>query len=71
MKKTFNRDQVIGLLRERQGGRLASDLAREIGVTKSYISDLFADRRNPGPKILHYLGLVAEVKTEVIYRKVA
>jgi predicted transcriptional regulator len=71
MTKQFNRNQVIGLLKTRQGDRTSADLAREIGVSKAYIHDLFADRRNPGPKILRYLGLVAEVKTQVTYRKVA
>lgn len=71
MTKTLNRDQVIALLKARQKGRSASDLAKEIGVSKAYLSDLFTNRRNPGPKILDYLGLVAEVKTQVIYRKVA
>lgn len=71
MAKTFTRDQVIELLKVRQGDRSATDLADEIGVSKAYISDLFMGRRNPGPKILKYLGLVAEVKTQVIYRKVA
>lgn len=70
-KKTFTRDEVIDLLRACQADRSATDLAREIGVSKAYISDLYAERRNPGPKILKYLGLAAEVKTQVIYRKVA
>jgi transcriptional regulator with XRE-family HTH domain len=71
MARTFNRDQVMDLLKARQGDRTASDLAQEIGVTKAFISDLFSGRRDPGPKILKYLGLVIEVKTKVIYREVA
>lgn len=33
------------------------ELAKEIGVTNQYLSDVMKGRREPGPKVLHFLGL--------------
>lgn len=55
---TYTRDAVILLLRKRQGTRTQTELATDIGVSKQYFSDVVSGRREPGPAILRYLGLV-------------
>ena len=32
-------------------------LAQRIGISAAYMSDVMSGKRNPGPKILQYLGL--------------
>ena len=59
--KKFTKDQVINILRKRQGERTAKELADELGVTPQYLSDVYAGRREPGPAILEPLGLKGEM----------
>lgn len=59
-EKKLNQDQVIDLLRKRQGDRTAKELAEEFGITPQYLSDVYLRRREPGPGILVPLGLEAE-----------
>lgn len=68
MAKRYTLDDVVGMLRIRQGERSNSALANEIGVHKSYIGDIYKGRKAPGPTILKYLGIVAEVKTAITYK---
>lgn len=69
MQKSYTLGDVVEILKARQGNGTLTALADEIGVTKAYISDIYKGRRNPGPRILAYLGIVAEVKTETKYRR--
>lgn len=48
---------VIGILKARQGTMSLRELANQAKVSASYLSDLFAGKREPGPKIMKYLGL--------------
>jgi len=64
--KAVKPDQIVDLLRKKQGGRTARALAQEIGVTEQYLSDVFKGRREPGPSILAGLGL----EKQVIYKPV-
>lgn len=54
----MTRDDIILLLRKRQGTRTQTELAADIGVSKQYLSDVVLGHRDPGPAILEYLGLV-------------
>ncbi len=45
------------MLNARCEGKLVRDVAREIGVTRGFIFHVLAGRKQPGPKILDYLGL--------------
>jgi hypothetical protein len=47
----------IGLLRERVEQSSQSQVARDAMVSQSYLSDLLKRRRDPGQKILDFLGL--------------
>jgi hypothetical protein len=49
-------ETVRRMLRTRASGRVLS-VAREIGVTRGFISHVLAGRKQPGPKVLDYLGL--------------
>ena len=44
-------------LKERQGSLSQKEFAVQIGVSASYLSDLYNSRRTPGPKILKFLGI--------------
>lgn len=59
--KRLTKPELIELMRRRQGDRTASEFARELGITPQYLSDVYADRREPGPAILNGLGLQREV----------
>lgn len=67
MKKFLTVEDVIATLKQRQGNRTNVDMARELGVTKAYLGDLYMGRRTPGPAILEHLGMVKET----VYRRVA
>jgi len=56
---------LIGDQIERKGSLRA--LARKWNVSAPYLSDILRGRRNPGPKVLKHLGLVATVERKVIY----
>ena len=64
--KAVKPEQIVDLLRKKQGERTARALAQEIGITEQYLSDVFAGRREPGPAIIAGLGL----EKEVIYKPV-
>jgi hypothetical protein len=38
-------------------GRIVRQLAKEIGVSRTFIFHVIAGRKQPGPKILDFLGL--------------
>lgn len=46
-----------------------AEAARQLGVTRSYICDLLAGRRTPGPQLLTKLGLRRTIRREVSYSK--
>jgi hypothetical protein len=69
VKATLNRDEVIQLLKARQGKRSVSALAVEFGISLAYLSDAMKGKRSLGPAILQPLGLIAE--TQTVYRRAA
>jgi hypothetical protein len=71
MKKTLTLEDVIAEMKRRQGKRTNADFARELGVTNAYLGDIYLGRRTPGPAILGPLGLVAEKRSEIVYRRAA
>jgi len=52
----------IEILRERCAKASQVAVARELGVSPAYISDILQLRREPGPKVLDALGLEREVR---------
>ena len=61
----MSKEEAVSLLRKRvvQRGAQAA-LAKELGVSQAYISDVLAGHRNPGPTILKSLGLTKVVRYE-------
>lgn len=60
----------VKLLKSKMVGRSLRALAREIGCSPAYLSDIMRGNRNPGPKILVYLQLSREVKTRYVSAEV-
>ena len=59
----------IKMLRQRLKGQSLRALAREIGCSAGYLSDLLSEppKRTPGPKIAQFLGL--EYERESTFRR--
>ncbi len=62
-------EDVLKMLKTRQGELSLRDFGRVVGVTAPYLSDLYNGNREPGPKIMRFLGLRKERTVEVEYRK--
>lgn len=60
-------EQVLELLRKRQGNRTQREFAKELGITGQYLCDLYLRRRDPGEAVLKNFGIVRRT----IYEKVA
>lgn len=63
MFRPMDEDEVITLLRA-EASKCASmtRYAKANGFTVQYLSDVFARKRQPGPRILEALGLRRQVK---------
>lgn len=59
--KQLTQQQVVELLRKKQGTRLAKELAEELGISPGYLSEIYKGTREPGPSVLEKLGLEKEV----------
>lgn len=62
--KQMNQEQVIDLMKRRQGQRSAKEFAEELGISPQYLSDIYLSRRDPGPAVLEKLG----IERETVYR---
>jgi hypothetical protein len=65
--KQLTVDQIIALLKKKQGDGTQRDLAKELGVSQQYLNDVYLHRREPGESILKGLGVVRRV----VYEQVA
>ena len=58
----YNQESIREMIAEcasKVGGQKAlSDL---IGITAQYVNDILRSRRNPGPRVLSFFGLVKEI----------
>ena len=63
--RAYTEEQVRKLLRDRQGERTQRQLAKEIGIPETNLSQILKGRIGPGPTVLRFLGLeVAFVKVD-------
>jgi hypothetical protein len=53
-------EHVLEMLEIRKGDRSWKQLAEEMECSPQYLCDVIGGRREPGPKILEPLGLIAE-----------
>ena len=58
----------LKMLKARMTGRSLRSVAREIPCSAAYLSDIMLGKRNPGPRVLDYLGLDRAVDKSVTYR---
>lgn len=56
----MTRQQIIEMLRERQGDRGLREFAREVGCTAANLSGIYLGKWNPGKQVAQYLGFVPE-----------
>lgn len=64
---TFNNDQVVQKIRDKQGTMGLREYASSLGITAAYLSDLYKGRREPGPKILKKFKLTKKRITTAVY----
>lgn len=67
-KPPYSRLEVIEIIRE-QVVDLGSQSAwaKRAGISEPYLSDVLSGKRNPGPKVLRCLKLVALEETSLTY----
>ena len=65
--KTYTREDVVQMLKRRQGTRRAKYFAEELKVSAPYLNDVYAGNRPPSQKILAFLGLGREKTTVTTY----
>lgn len=64
MSRLFEDDFVLAVLRYRLQSSSQVELARELGISASYLNDVLRGRREPGEKILKALKLRRVVSYE-------
>lgn len=67
--EAIRHEQVIKLMRAKQGDRSLREFGVEVDCSAAYLSDIYAGKRQPGPKILKPLGLVRSKETTITYAK--
>jgi transcriptional regulator with XRE-family HTH domain len=66
---TMKTEDVLRILTSKQGSRSLRDFAQEIGCSAAYLSDIYNGNRQPGPKILTFLGMKKTRVVETSYAK--
>lgn len=61
-------EQIVKAMRRRQGDMRDVEFARFLGISKSYLCDIYKGRKTPGEKVLSRLGFV---KREAVTYEVA
>lgn len=65
----MNVEQAIEILKKRQGELTLRQFAQVLGVSASYLSDIYLGRRQIGRKVLREIGMDKVVTVDVDYRK--
>ncbi len=55
--KAMNVQELLSLMKRLQGDREGREFAQELGISESYLSDIYNRRREPGPSVLSALCL--------------
>ena len=66
-RKTLQTKDVVEMLRKRQGDRSLRRYAADLGISPSYLSEIYRGTRRPGEVVLQNLGLSKSTKTEITY----
>jgi transcriptional regulator with XRE-family HTH domain len=62
--KKLNHEQLLNLLKKKQGDRSAREFAGELGISHVYLTHIYGGKREPGPAVLQKLGLRREIVYE-------
>ena len=65
--KLLRREQMIALMRQKQGDLTGTEFAKKLGISGSFLTEIYKGRRDPGEAILSQLGL----SKRVLYEKTA
>ena len=65
--RIYTREDVIRMLKSKQGSKRAKYFAQELNVSAPYLNDVYAGNRPPSEKILAFLGLGREKTVVVTY----
>jgi hypothetical protein len=55
--KFFSLEQIILMLKSRQGGRNSSQYAKDLGVSRQFMSDVMSGTRGPSKEMLDSIGM--------------
>ena len=64
MKRRLTQEQVLKLMRTRQGSRTHGEFAKELGIYASQLSAIYRGETGIGPRVLRALGLTKVVRYE-------
>lgn len=65
--KLLKRDQVVALLKQKQGDQTNVEFAKKLEIHPSLLCELYRGSRDPGKAVLEFLGL----NKRVLYEKTA
>ena len=68
MTRTYTEAEVVEMLKAEQGERSLREFAEALGISPSYLSDIYLGKRAPGPAVLDQMEL-EKVEPETKYRK--
>lgn len=64
-KKFFIVEEVVALIKSRQGVHNASDYAKILGVSRQFMSDVITGKRGPSKEMLDSIGM----ERVLVYRR--
>lgn len=67
--RIMTREEVLAMIRARQGDQRQSDYASEIGIGNTYLSDIYNRRRDPGEAVLQFFGIRQTRRRVALYEK--
>jgi len=66
-KTKLSHEDVVAILKEKQGSKSLRGFAEELGISAPYLSDIYRGNRGIGPAILNKIGLDRVVEHEEYY----
>ena len=62
----LTQDGLIRWLEKRQGTRNNKEFAESLGLSGAYLGDIYAKKREPGPKVLRAIKVKRHIMYEVL-----
>jgi transcriptional regulator with XRE-family HTH domain len=67
VRRTYTREDVLDMLKKKQGDRSLRRFAEELEISAAYLSDIYRGNRRPGKSVLLHLGLAEQEPAEPMY----